>query len=314
MAAINSLAFRSELTNALDKALVQKSVTSFLLDNVFRAKFIGTKTVLIPDIDFVGLGDYGRDTGFPKGAVTITQKPYVLTQDRGRTFIIDREDMDEVGISGLAGQIMGEFIRTKVVPEVDAYTLSNLAGIAATASQTETLGASETLDSSCLKLLTKLINDVCSVNGYDGELVAFLNPTFYAALMSTPELSRRLRIDEFKKGEISIKVNKLNNCSILPVPDARMKTEYEYDAGATTSAGGFAPTDDAANVGAIVMPKNAAGQVKKTEKIRVFDPDTHQDMDAYKFDYRLYYDALVKNSMKETIFAYTYEDSTDVGA
>ena len=227
MAAINSLAFRSELTNALDKALVQKSVTSFLLDNVFRAKFIGTKTVLIPDIDFVGLGDYGRDTGFPKGAVTITQKPYVLTQDRGRTFIIDREDMDEVGISGLAGQIMGEFIRTKVVPEVDAYTLSNLAGIATTASQTETLGASETLDSSCLKLLTKLINDVCSVNGYDGELVAFLNPTFYAALMSTPELSRRLRIDEFKKGEISIKVNKLNNCSILPVPDARMKTEYE---------------------------------------------------------------------------------------
>ena len=45
--------------------------------------------------------------------------------------------------------------------------------------------------------------------------------------------------------------------------------------------------------------------VKKTEKVRVFEPDENQTMDAYKFDYRLYYDCFVKDSAKGTIFGYT---------
>ena len=306
--AINSLDYRTQLTNELDKALVQKSVATCFLDSAFASKFVGTKTVLIPDVDFKGLGDYDRDDGFPEGAVTVDQKSYTLTMERARRFYIDRMDMDEVGISGLAGQIMGEFVRTKSAPEMDAYCLSKLAGIATGASQTVT----GTMANGCVKILSKAINAVQDVIDYDEELVAFVNSDFYAALMETSELTRRLNIGEFKKGEISTKVRKLDECSIIPVPKSRMKTAYTFNDGTTSGQtdGGFVPTSSATDIGCLVLPKRVAKLVKKLEKVRVFTPDTVQKKDAYQFDYRLYYDMLVKNSEKGTIFAYTYTTSS----
>jgi hypothetical protein len=56
----------------------------------------------------------------------------------------------------------------------------------------------------------------------------------------------------------------------------------------------------------LVLPRRAASLVKKTEKIRVFDPDKNQQADAWKFDYRLYYDLIIKNSMEPAIIAYVY--------
>ncbi len=104
---------------------MQKSVTGFMADNVFRSKFVGAKTVLIPTLEMSGLGDYDRDKGFATGALTLTHDSYTLTQDRARTFHLDSEDEDETGIANLAGQVMGEFVRTQVVPEMDAYILSS---------------------------------------------------------------------------------------------------------------------------------------------------------------------------------------------
>ena len=45
--------------------------------------------------------------------------------------------------------------------------------------------------------------------------------------------------------------------------------------------------------------------VKKTEKVRIFEPDKNLRADAWKFDYRLYYDLFVKKSLQDTIYAYT---------
>jgi len=118
---INTLTFREGMSDQLDKAIVQGATVGFFEDNILRAKFVGAKTVLIPEMDMSGLGDYDRDNGFVQGAINITSQPFELKQDRARTFHLDREDNDETGIANLAGQVLGEFVRTKVVPEVDAY-------------------------------------------------------------------------------------------------------------------------------------------------------------------------------------------------
>ena len=73
MSTINTLDFESKLTNELDKAIVQKSVTSFMADNSFRQKFVGARTVLVPDVDFSGLGDYDRDGGFTEENSTVIE-------------------------------------------------------------------------------------------------------------------------------------------------------------------------------------------------------------------------------------------------
>ena len=159
--AINSLASASKYTDALDKMVVQEAQTGFFADNVFASRFVGAKTVIMPDIDFIGLADYDRDAGFSKSGVTVAQTSYQLTKDRARQIQIDREDMDETGVANLAGQVLGEYVRTKVVPEVDAYTLSKLAGIANTKSHKATYTANKEFAQ-----LSTAINNVQSRVGY----------------------------------------------------------------------------------------------------------------------------------------------------
>ena len=127
---INTILTATRYSDALDQAFMQKSVTSFFADNALRTKFVGAKTVIIPDVDFAGLVDYDRDSGFARGALTIANTPFTMEMDRARSIQLDREDEDETGIANLAGKVLGEYVRTKVVPECDAYVLSTLAGIA----------------------------------------------------------------------------------------------------------------------------------------------------------------------------------------
>ncbi len=305
----NSISYATKMTEELDKLFVQSAVTGFLTDNALRAKFVGAHTVLIPDMELSGLGDYDRTTGFADGSVTVTNTSFTLSQDRGRSFMLDAQDEDEAGAANLAGQVLGEFVRTKVVPEVDAYCLSKLADVAAENSQTLALGAGETLESNVFGLLQKLISKVRNAVGYDETLVAFVNPTVYDALMATPELSRVIRADEFKKGGINTRVQYIDNVAILPVPTSRMKTAYTYADGSAEgeAEGGFSVAAGAKDIGALVMPKKGASLIRKTEKLRTFTPDQNQKADAYKFDYRLYYDLLVKKSQQPAVFAYTYE-------
>ena len=301
---INQIFENQKLTTELDQAIVERSVTGFLADNTLKAKFVGTKTVLIPELGLQGLGDYDRDTGFVQGAVSVSARPYVLEKDRGRSFQIDREDADESGIPELAGKITGEFVRGHVIPEVDAYVMSKLAGVANLTNQAVT----GTPATEANKMLVEAIRKVQEEVGYDEELVAFVDGTFDAALQATPELNRQLVISDFKKGELNTKVKSLNGVAILPVPSSCMKTAYTFNDGETggQEGGGFTPTDTAKSIGLLVMPKKGASLIKKTEEIRVFSPKQNLKADAWKIDYRIYYDVVVKNSYSKAFCAYTY--------
>ena len=301
---INTLEFCEKLTGELDKLFVQGPVTGFLTDNVLRSKFVGAKTVLLPEMELSGLGDYDRDTGFIKGTVTVTNQPYTLSMDRARSFQLDREDEDETGIAGLAGQVLGEFVRTKVVPEVDAYCLSKLAGLAVTNGQVVTGEP----DTEAVKMFQNACAAVQNEVGFDEPLVCFVNPTMWAAIQNSPELSRQIVVNHFKKGEATLEVKSINGIAILPVADGRMKSAYTFYDGSTEGeeAGGFSPAENAKSIGMLVMPKRGASLVKKTERVRTFAPSQNQAADAYKFDYRTYYDLIIKNSAARSVYAYVY--------
>lgn len=294
--AINTLEFASKYTSELDKKVIQESQVGFFADNILKAKFANAKTVIIPDVDFVGLSDYDRDTGYKKSGITVDNESYTLTKDRGTSLQLDREDMDETGIANLSGQILGEFIRTKVAPEVDAYTLSKLAGIANTKSHKATY-----VEANALKLLNTAINNVQSRVGYDEELVAFVDPVMYAALMNSSEFSRQVVVSDFKKGELNTRIKYLNGVAILPVAAERMRDSYTFTAGtaatsSTAATGGFTPATGAGYIRSLVIPKKGASLVKKHENIRIFTPEQNMDADAYTFNYRLHYDVFVKKS------------------
>ena len=293
---INSIENTTRYTAELDKMFAQKSATGFFADSTLATKFVGAKTVIIPDVNFQGLADYDRDTGFSRGAITVSNASYTMTMDRARSLQIDREDMDETGIANLAGQILGEYVRTKVVPECDAYVLSKLAGLAQSRANTVNGDASAPLET-----LINLINEVQAVVGYDEELVAFIDSYVYAAMQNSGEISNMITVSDFKQGEVNLKVKSLNGVALIPVVSERMKTAYTFQ---NNAARGFVPADNARSIYMRVCPKKGAHLVKKTENMRIFTPEQNIDADAYKFDYRIYYDVFVAKSGLDAVWAW----------
>lgn len=296
----NSIAGASKYVGELDKMIAQVSKTGFLADNVFKAKFVGSKTVLLPEITMKGMGNYSRTTGYPRGDTFLSFKDYTLKQERGRQLFLDAQDADESGVADLAGKLASEYIRTQVVPEVDAYNIATMFAVANTAKNVK-----DYAEASAVKDLLAAINSAESAMGYDGStsLVAFVDPVMYGLLQTSAELERHIVISDFKQGEVNMKVKTLNGCAIIPVSPERMKSAYTFDAGATTTAGGFTAASGAKDVRAIVLPKDSASFVKKVDKFDILDPSQVEDFDAYKINFRMYYDLIVKNSRKNTIYA-----------
>lgn len=293
---INSIENAAKYSNELDRMFTQKSATGFFADNALSTKFVGAKTVIIPDIDFQGLTDYDRDSGFERGAINVANTSYTMTMDRARSLQIDREDMTETGVANLAGKILGEYVRTKVVPECDAYVISKL-GNTAYMQGNVLIGENENV----LEILTTLIYQVRSVVGYDEELVAFINNLTYARLINSTDIAKTINVADFKQGDINLTVRSLNGVALIPVVSDRMKTAYEFN---PSGAGGFTPKNGSHEINIMVLPKRSAHLVKKTENMRIFTPEQNLDADAYKFDYRIYYDVFVNKSSKDAIWAW----------
>ncbi len=294
--AINSIENATRYSNELDKMFSQKSATGFFADNALATKFVGAKTVIIPDVEFQGLADYDRDNGFTRGAITVSNSSYTMSMDRARSLQIDREDMSETGIANLAGKILGEYVRTKVVPECDAYVISKLAALANTRSNTVSGDKTKPYET-----LISLINKVQAEVGYDEELVAFVDSYMFAALQNSTEISRMITVSDFKQGDVNLKVKSINGVALIPVVSERMKTDYTFN---SSEVGGFTPKSGAREVYMLVCPKNGAHLVKKTENMRIFTPEQNLDADAYKFDYRIYYDVFVKRSGLDAVWAW----------
>ena len=293
----NVFEYATKYANELDKMIVQESKTGFMADGKFKAKFTGARTVNMPQIDFDGLGDYNRETGYSKGGTNFTYTAYTLSKERSKQLIIDAQDADESGMSSLAGKVVGEYTRTKVNPEIDAYVISTLYGIA------ENKGNVDVFDAvNATSMMLDSINKAEAASGYTNEqMVAFVDPVMYAALMTSNELQRSITVSEFEQGNANLKVKNLNGCAIIPVAADRMRTEYDF------SDTGFKAGDSAGYIRAIVMPKSAASLVKKVDKVDVYSPDIVQDMDAYKINFRLYYDCFVTENKKNLIFAISGE-------
>ncbi len=298
---INSIETATAYSGELDKLFAQKSVTGIFADNVLGAKFVGAKTVMIPEADFVGLTDYDRKNGFTSGTITVSNTPYTMTMDRARSLQIDREDLDETGVAKLAGSILGEYVRTKVAPECDAYVLSKVAKISKD-------------NDNCIKDVTKdpyeafveMTTEVSKASGYDSELVAFVESNVYARLCNDKNVAGLINTAVFKNGEVDTTVKTLNGVALIPVVSDRMLSGYNFN---NTEEGGFTPVSEAKQNYIIVCPKSSVHLVKKTEKMRVFTPEQNPTADAYKFDFRVYYDAFVKNSEVNTIWSWCPQDN-----
>lgn len=297
----NNLEYAKIFQPALDKQVVQEATTGWMELNSNLVKYNGGNEVKLPDIVMDGLGDYDRANGFVKGGVTLSWKTYSLTQDRGRTFSIDAMDVDETAFVATAGTILGEFQRTQVVPEIDAYRYSKLATLAIGAEQTRSLAVTEE------NVLDELLDDLANMEDVIGAKDVIITMSPVTANLLSKAGKDLLNKAVLAKGGLSVEVQALNDNLIVKAPSKLLKTEFEFLDGETSGqeAGGFKAATGALDINWIISTKDAPIAVSKTDKTRTFSPDVNQDADAWKIDYRKYHDLWVPASKLTSIYANT---------
>lgn len=295
----------------LDKAAVEQSTSGWMEVNEKLVKYHGGSEVKIPSLAMDGLADYDRKNGFTEGSVDFKYQTKTMTQDRGRSFSFDENDVDETNFVLTASTVMGEFQRTKVVPEIDAYRYSSIAA-ACIAKNRASGGYAPTEET----ILQKLYYDIASVQDVVGEttpLIITIDRMTAAILSMSEKLSKKLDVTDFKQGDVTLKVRTLDGVyPLIPVSSERMKTEYLFKDGKTSGqeAGGFAPTESSKSINWIITPRNAPIAVSKTDKMRIFDPETNQKARAWAMDYRKFHDIWILDRKIEQCFVNVKEALT----
>ena len=123
----NSIALATKFQPILDEIYKQASLTARMDGLTKPVSHAGANVVNVFKTSIVGLGTYSRTTGYAVGNVTGTWETLTLAIERGRELFLDRED-DEETLGMAFATLVGEFMRTQVVPEIDAYRFSTFTG------------------------------------------------------------------------------------------------------------------------------------------------------------------------------------------
>lgn len=291
----NSITLAQTYLPLLDE-VYKASARTAVLDST-KVDIVNGNTVKVFKISMDGLGDYNRTSGFVDGTVNGTWETLTLSKDRGRAFTVDRMDNEET-IGMAFGSLAGEFIRTQVAPEIDAYTFAKIAGttgIDAAAAADITIGTTD---------VPALVDEAeRSMNEnevpVDGR-VLFISETAYAGLRA--KITRTVQNDVTG---INREVEFYDGMQIVRVPQSRFYTAITLKDGSTSgqTGGGFVGTATTGyKINFMVVHPSAITKVVKHALPRIFTPDEYQKADAWKFDYRVYHDTFVYDNKVKGVY------------
>lgn len=301
----NTIQYATIFQNELDKAATQEMLTGWMDGNSGKVKYNGGKEVKIPQLSVDGLANYDRTggTGYTKGSAKFGYKTKEMTQDRGRKFEIDANDVDETGFVLTAGNIMGEFQRTKVIPEIDAYRLSNLATVAMGIEEDANVEYSYKPSSKTIIEKIKTGIKVIRSNGYNGGLMIHIT---YDALTEVEIAALgKLTTVTFSQGGIDTEVPAIDKCPLIPTPQNRMYSKIKLYDGVTEGQeqGGYVKDEKGIECNFIIVPRDVPIAVTKQDLMRIFDPQTNQSANAWSMDYRRYHDIWVQDNKANSVYA-----------
>ena len=302
MASINTLQTATLFQTQLDLVAQQEALTGWMEANAGQVIYNGGKEIKIPKMAVQGLANYDRDAGYTQGSVTLEYETRTMTQDRGRQFQLDAMDVDETNFIATASTVMGEFQRTQVVPEIDAYRLSKIATDVITANKSGMIEYGYTpAEATVLRKIKEGIQKIRDA-GYNGDLV--IHATGAVVLELTMFLASKLQTETISVGGIDITVPAIDKAAIIETPQNRMYTAITMYDGTTSGQkeGGYVKGTSALDVNFMILPRVAPIAVSKQDKMRIFDPETYQKANAWSMDYRRYHDLWLKDNSLPLIY------------
>lgn len=279
----NAITLTDKFIAALDEVYSVASRTAVLeSDQTMVQRTADGKSWKIAKMSLQGAGNYSRTTGFPKGAVTLEWESFTFENDRGREFNVDAMD-DQEALNLVAANLLSEFLREAIVPEMDAIRFAKYYTNAGTKKEETLATAAEAAASLNASLEAMAAAGVPA----EGKFIFVSNATYGLLKQSV------VRTTFNNDGYINTGIREWDNNTLVTVPDNRFHTALTLQDGVTDGQedGGYTPGGQIMNY--IIIDKRAVVQITKHQALRVFSPDVNQEMDAWKIQYRVYHDAWV---------------------
>ena len=268
----NNIQLAKTYTNLLDEVYNQNALTAVLESDASLARAgANANEIVIPKISMDGLADYSRNSGYVNGDVNLTWETVKFNYERGRAFTVD--DMDNEETQNIAfGRLAGEFIRTKVIPELDAFRFATYAATTGAGTATGTLATAADVIAA-LRVATSAMDEaeVPMENRY-----LFITPTLYGLIQDMDTIKSREVLSRF--------------ASVTQVPQTRFYSAIELLDGKTDGEekGGYKKAEGATELNFEIIHKPATLQFTKHAVPKIIPPMQNQDADAWKYGYRNY--------------------------
>ena len=268
----NNIQLSKVYTNLLDEVYQQSALTAVLeRDASLARQGANANEIVIPKLAMDGLADYSRNSAYVNGDVTLNWETVQFNYERGRMFQVDNMDNEETQNIAF-GRLAGEFIRTKVVPELDAFRFSTYASATGVGLATGTLATGVDVINA-LRTATSSM-DEAEVPMEDRHL--FITPTLLGLVED---------LDTTKSKEVLSRF-----ASITKVPQTRFYSAIELLDGKSVGEekGGYKKADGGVELNFEIIHKPATLQFTKHAVPKIISPEMNQDADAWKYGYRNY--------------------------
>ena len=268
----NSIALSKIYTNLLDEVYKNSALTAVLESDASLARAgANANEIVIPKLSMSGLADYKRNSGYVNGDVTLNWETVQFNYERGRMFQVD--DMDNEETQNIAfGRLAGEFIRTKVVPERDAFRFAKYAAVTGAGTATGTLATGADV----IAALRTAISSMDEAEVPMGDRHLFITPTLLGLVED---------LDTSKSKEVLSRF-----ATITKVPQTRFYSAIKLNDGTSSGeeAGGYVKASGAVDLNFEIIHKPATLQFTKHAVPKIISPEQNQDADAWKYGYRNY--------------------------
>lgn len=286
----NAIEYSKKFLPIIDEVYKAAAVTEGL-DAAVKVDFTGTNEVKVLKVSTTGMGDYSRENGYPKGDVTASWETMKLEIERGKELSVDRMD-DEETLGLVFGQVVGQFMREHVIPEIDAYRFAKYAGVSGATTKSEAITKEniiQAVDEAVRMLDENEVNAESRILCVNSDLKPVLNQA----------------LNRVWSNDASVKtvLKDYNGVPIIYVPKSRFNTSITLNSGAENW--GYAAGADAKAINFMLLDRKAILQAKKFALPKIFTPDENQDKDAWKFQFRLYHDCFAYENKAKGIYVNT---------
>ena len=229
----------------------------------------------------------GARDGFAIGGVTLEWEIFRLQYKRGRQFRIDYiEDEESAGV--VIGNIVEEFNRVKVIPEVDATRFSIIADTASASLgnlTTETIAANAIIGK-----FNAAFEWLAEHEVPEEEQVIFVNPAVMTLIRNTNELTKFLTQGDYRSpAGIDFTVEKYGARPIIVVPSNRFFNSV------LVTNNGYRPASGSKLINFMVVSKKAVVPIRKLEYSKIYGPEQSglAGFHGYLMNYLIYHGVVI---------------------